>query len=182
MSADKYTTEEIIPSLREAGWCVRGEAGRYVNGRFISTAPEDEADLFCIRSGTGTFVEVKSFKGDGWDTSKWGLTQRVWLRSHHSFANPSWLWLCGGRHNPNYDPVKYNPRRSWLIPADIALSTVTLVECFQSTFPVRKIKRIDMRELNLSIEKRFEIFRLNWLGDGRWSIPDTHLFCTTYGD
>lgn len=158
--------------------------------RFATAEDPGRSDITFIYKRRGTYIECKdggviwSFKSTD-PTRGWTAQQRRWAKDKISHGSDVWLWLRIGTHPANYDPRKFKPMRTYLIPAQVALSAVEQAEALGSkSIPYRAYKgmSIALRECGLNCEALFSKYALMWLGsdENAWGIPEDHPFYEGY--
>ena len=123
-----------------------------VTSRFVGHSTHRDigrADIFCSHRGRAVGVEVKygttswrhhprwDKKAQEWQ-SGWTFRQREWgvMSQEHPFCTPYYVFLTMGEHSPQWNPEKYNPRKSWLVPyramfdAVNSIETICLIDLF----------------------------------------------------
>lgn len=160
-----------------------GEAGR--------------ADVMCYIRGLSVAVEFKAGKA-GFDFAHWRANQREWAKRWcvGVFGTDYYIFLTVGSHPSNYNPEKYSPKRSWLVPMSAFLFTESAFEnkqrkagvvVPQRTIPYRATKGYSrvLQENKLDAVTMFRAYELPWTkgSDGKpgyWSCPKLHPFYVRY--
>ena len=177
---------EAKKSLRWIGGDVRDDKTRlYETGEDLG-----RSDLTFILAGLGCFIEVKNGDTSWMTRSKdprkgWTQQQRSWAHQKVSALRPTpvWLWISVGPDRPHYNPIKFMPRKTWLVPYQDVIRVVELIEANgQNTLPyrVKARTRSFFKERNLSCETAFAGYELQWCGGKLWSIPEDHKFYRKY--
>lgn len=183
--ADK-AAPEAKKSLRFIGGDARDDKTR----KNESGEDPGRSDLTFIIAGMGCFIEVKNGE-DGWTTRSsdprkfWTRQQREWARLKVTAERPTpvWMWISVGPDQPHYNPLKFMPRKTWLVPYQDVIKVVEMMEVNgHSTLPyrVKKRTRTFFKERNLSCETAFAGYELKWCGNRIWSIPEDHKFYREY--
>ena len=189
--------------LHHYGFATRSD----VTSKFVGWDKAEDigrADIFASRRNMPVFVEVK--RGiDAFDTTQWRVPQRIWAEWMESapFNTPYWLYLTIGKNPPNYNPDKYMPRKSWLIPRAAFLEVEKKSIAIQNRLVYRAAKgmRKEIQEGNIDACTLLSEWELVWnandslhkpswmrsLGEpldstygGFWTIPTTHSFYSTF--
>lgn len=181
-----FTTRSDVTS-QFVGWDTIDDIGR--------------ADIFASRMNKPVFIEVKRGT-DAFDLTSWRVPQRLWGQWVQSppFKTPYWIFLTIGMHPPNYNPEKYKPRRSWLVPYDDMLDVESQVIGIQNrlVYQAGKGMRTEIQEQNLDAVTLLAEWELDWNGGsdlikpswakslkemdtvvhygGFWTIPEKHPF------
>lgn len=186
-------------TLHYHGFIVRSDP----TSKFLVEEP-GRADIHAVRGGRAVAIEVKDGKrsGDnaGFDMSEWRENQREWAELYCEappFSTPYWLWIRIGAHPPHYDPAKYNPKITWLIPRNEFLKAESKLKGIQNVLPYKarpglrkEIQENKLDAINLfsgwelTWMKKGSVIKPQWYGDsageefskGMWVIPETHPF------
>jgi len=174
--ADKYAPE-AKRSLTNWGISHRADPTE----RYATEDDPGRADLVCSIRGQCVHIEVKS-AGLSFGFADWRGNQKHWaLFSEKVLETPYWLFLAMGEHPPNYNPAKYQPRRTWLVPRLRLLAVERLLKPYQGSLPYIAGKGYD---LTLQSRKWDAVhllaeYELKW-GKGVFGLPLTHPFYKTY--
>lgn len=168
------------------------------------------ADIFASRMGRAVSIEVKYGKmswrhAPKWDSkakkwrSGWHYKQREWgaMSMESPFCTPYYVFLTMGENPASWNPEKYNPRKSWLIPFIALWKAVHAIEqadMLSMPYKVKKgIRRVyqdnqwsasDLfSEYELQWNKQDSLIRPEWFFDtagkpygGFWTVPEDHEF------
>lgn len=150
--------------------------------RFATKEDPGRGDLIAVRAGRGVYVEIKCGE-DSFDLRNWRPNQRAWaLEWAIGTGTDYYIWLRMGTQDPRVSVDKPLRKRTWLVPYHPMIQIVGLVESLQFALPYRTTKNhtLAMRERQYDAVTLFADYELSWAGDGRWSIPETHVFHQAY--
>lgn len=149
--------------LHHHGFLTRADMTSQFAG--ISEEQVGRADLACSCGGRAVNVEIKQGK-TGFMLSNWREPQREWAAwtTQPPFSTPYYLFLTLGEHPATYDPAKYLPKRSWLIPYDVLLEIDSIVTPHQKTLPMRvgKGMKKEMQDRKLDAITLLGGYELEW--------------------
>lgn len=195
--------------LHHHGFLTRSD----VTSRFIGhdrAGDIGRADIFSSRMSRAVNIEVKygtsSWRcAPKWNGKKkkweggWNYRQREWavMSMQPPFCTPYYIFLTMGENPPNWNPDKYVPRRSWLIPFMPFWEAVHAIEqagMLSMPYAIKKgIRRIYQEnnwaacelfaKYELQWNKQDGLIRPKWFFDtagkpygGFWTVPETHVF------
>lgn len=140
----------------------------------ISDEQVGRADLACSRGGRAVNIEIKQGK-TGFLLTNWREPQREWAAwtTKPPFSTPYYMFLTLGEHPATYDPKKYLPKRSWLIPYDVLLEIDQKITPYQKTLPMIAAKnmRKEMQALKLDAVTLLADYELQWNKTGSLLKP-----------
>ena len=140
----------------------------------ISEEQVGRADLACSRGGRAVNIEIKQGKA-GFLLTNWREPQREWAAwtTQPPFSTPYYMFLTLGEHPATYDPSKYLPKRSWLIPYTVLLEVDTIISPHQKTIPMRVGKGMnkEMQRLSLDAITLLKDYELQWNKTGSLLKP-----------
>ena len=176
--ADRLASE-AVRSLHKIGVGLRSDPTE----RFATGGENGRADLMCVYRGRGFYCEIKGGRAS-FDLREYRKNQREWAY-HHALmesATPVWIWFYLGEHAPHYNPEKYNPRKTWLFPAEHLLVVERRLAGIQNTLPylVKKGMKREVQDGNLDAFTLLAGYELLWAGGGIWDIPASHPFYASY--
>ena len=176
-----------IKFLHHYGFVTRSD----VTSRFVglnTIGDVGRADIFCTLMGATVNIEVKfgaeRFKHHPtWDKKKgiwkggWHWKQRRWAMTTmcHPVCAPYWIFLTMGKDPANYNPEKYMPKRSWLIPFHVMHPLVVEIEqAGIKSFPykVKKGGRKVYAENGWDAHTMFAGYELEWAKTGSLVRPE----------
>ena len=176
--ADKFASE-AVRSLHKYKFGVRAD----LTERFATGAEPGRADLMIVRGGFGGYIEIKGGRAS-FDLREYRQNQRQWAYQHAitESATPVWIWFYLGEDAPNRNPDKYNPRKTWLFPAEHLLYVESRLAGIQNTLPylAKKGMKREVQAQNLDAITLLAGYELLWAGGGIWDIPTSHPFYASY--
>jgi|GEM_PF-1791433 len=177
---------DLTNSLRTWGlWSFKSadaiESAYKNKNKLVKPAQPGRADVIAGWDGQLIFIEAKcadtSYSFDQWEPHQkaWGLAVEKVSRL------PYWLYLTIGTDPASYNPEKYKPRRTWLVPRLRMLAVERLLAPYQGSLPYIAGKGYD---LTLQSRKWDAVhllaeYELKW-GKGVFGLPLTHPFYKTY--
>jgi hypothetical protein len=143
------------------------------------------ADLMVVKGGRGVYIEVKGAVADSISLWHWPQHQREWAATYalpEPYSTEYWLWFYLGADPPHYNPEKYSPRKTWLVPYGFMTNVHRLIEPIQDTlvYKLTKHHSLALREKNYDAIHLLAQWELKWAGNNTWSFPDSHPFTQKY--
>lgn len=146
-------------------WYVRADE----TSRFATGIETGRADGVCSKPHRTVFVEVKNGE-TSWNLTRWTPQQREWSQQAVAKGFNAMIWLSVGKHPTDYDPSKYMPRMTYLIPFSVALEVANNAESLgMKSLPYKAPKS----KKNKPSCMDFFQYRLAW-ESGKWIVPETH--------
>lgn len=148
-----------------------------MTAQFAGISGEDigRADMFAARNGKAVNIEAKQ-GSTGFMMSNWRENQREWARwtSGHPFNITYWIFLTLGEHPATYNPEKYLPKKTWLLPFNVMIDAENKIIEYQKTLPMRVGKGMNkvMQEKKLDAITLFSKYELVWSGAGTLVKPE----------
>lgn len=174
MGSDK-NSPEISRSLERNGWLYRKDPIDFIlaqkRSMGLTAGTAGAADYLALKNGYGCAIEAKYAKlSFGFD--QWTEEQREWARwCEEDRGVDYFIWLTIGPDPPHYDPEKYSPRKSWLVPSTHMLQVESTVLPIQKTLVYRAGKghRREIQDNNLDAVTLLSHYELLWR-DGYWHL------------
>lgn len=183
--ADKHA-EELGAMLKRQAHAVDVRTDHTT--RFATAGAEGRTDTVATFPNGTAFIEVKA-GDDGWTTRHndptkgWTLKQRKYAEwAQNELGRDVYICLFVGTDRPDYDPMKYKPRKAFLIPFSTAKMIVDLVEIEginSIPYSLNINSRKFLKEHNISCISAFKDWELTWVNSG-WAVDFTHPFYGKY--
>lgn len=139
-----------------------------VTSRFIGHDKADDigrADIFAGKGGRALNLEIKqaesSFNLDNLRQNQHDYA--VWSMGF-PFEIPYWLYFTMGKHPAHYNPAKYSPKMSWVLPYHIWKQADDAVRPHQKSlvFKAKKGMNKAIQALKLDAVTLFKGYELTW--------------------
>lgn len=130
------------------------------------------ADIIALKNGRAVHVEVKNgyrsftINAGEHDSQGWKPNQREWAKfsQMYPFEIPYWIFLTMGTDPANYNPDKYLPKISWLIPYKHLQDTRDAISEIQKSIPYKDFKGVKtaVKNAQLWAIERFKQYSMEW--------------------
>lgn len=133
------------------------------------------ADTFAARNGKAVNIEAKQ-GSTGFMMTNWRENQREWGRwsSGYPFNIPYFVFLTLGVHPATYNPEKYLPKKTWLLPFNVMIDAEQKIIDYQKTLPMRAGKGMNkaIQEKKLDAITLFSKYELVWASQNTLIKPE----------
>lgn len=195
--------------LHHHGFLTRSD----VTSRFIGHDTKQDigrADIFASKQGRAVNIEVKYGTKSWRHHPKWDKKTQKWTQGWHykqrewaamsmcpPFETPYWIFLTMGEDPASWNPEKYIPRKSWLIPFAVVWKAVHQIEQAGKLSMPYNLRKGTLRiyqdngwsasdlfaKYELTWNKKDTLVRPEWFEKtagqpygGFWTIPQGHDF------
>lgn len=157
---------DSIKTLHHHGFITRSDiTSALITGWDNTLTDKGRADIMASRMGRTVYIEVKNGR-DNFDLTDWREEQRNWARyvEMEPFCTPYWLFLTIGINPASWNPDKYLPKRSWLIPRLTLLDIDAKVRQYQNrlVYKAKKGMRKEIQAQKLDALTLLAEYELHW--------------------